>query len=184
MLPFKGVPLYFRINKKEGGGLKISLRTFKKLKGLKCGSQAPGERLDLGKEPQASPWAALSPWRQVPCSFPPGLRVSLHPLRTRICRVWVWDPASPTHPPTPEEEDPRRIGMLIPALSQRAPVWGGNNACLYPSSFQSPHAPAPWEPPSSPLNHLLGRCPQTEGQVSITGMRENTTGTSCSLPIH
>lgn len=34
--------------------------------------------------------------------------------------------------------------MLIPALSKRVPVWGGNNACLYPArscSLQSPEAP-------------------------------------------
>lgn len=139
MLSFKGVPLYFRINKKEGGGLKISLRTFKKLKGLKSGSQAPGERLDLGKEPQASPWAALSPWRQVPCSFPPGLRVSLHPLRTRICRVWVWDPASPTHPP------PRRgpkAHWNANSSSQPEGPCVGREQCLS-LSLQLPVSPRP-----------------------------------------
>ena len=31
--------------------------------------------------------------------------------------------------------------MLIPALSKRVPVWGGNNACLYPARPCSLQAP-------------------------------------------
>ena len=149
------------------------LRAFEKLTDLKSESCGPSEQLNLGKELQVSPSTLYSPLplEAGPQNFPSTLGASLYPLLAPHQQGVGVDPSPAQHPPLPAEGNPRRIGMLIPAPCQRHPVWGGNNACLYPRQAPKPPvSPAsslqpPWEPPSSPLNRLLGRCPQTEGQV-------------------
>lgn len=89
-------------------------------------------------------------------------------------------PPSPDSPP-PAGGYPGRIGMLIPA---RGSLSGeGNNGCLYPpgpsaSGLTQDQAWAPWEPPGSPLNLLLGARFQTEDNSVSWGRDE----ASASIP--
>lgn len=152
------------------------LRYFRKplRKSPTSGSQGPGEWLDFGKEPQASPapHTALSSQSSSDTSpLAPG--VSMHPLAgpTSAESRW-WDPSLAGTPPTGRRV-PKAHWNANSSSGKRVPVWGENKDCIYSAgpSALVPRGLGPWEPPSSPLNLLLGSHPQTEGQGNIPGMR-------------
>ena len=103
----------------------------------------------------------------------PGVSIYTPPCWPHISSIQVVGSQPGRHPHLWLEGYPRHIGMLIPALRKRVPVREGTMPVFILRGLSAlvPRGLGPWEPPSSPLNHLLGSHPQTERQVNIPGMR-------------